>query len=115
VADAAVAARSERATRLCNELGYHPHLTADYAGARARYEQVLAIDEAAFGPTHPTVARDANNLGGVLQALGDYAGARARFEQALRICEARLGPDHPYTRTIRDNLRALDQLRSQSQ
>ncbi len=31
----------------------------DLAGARERFERALEIDEAAYGPDHPTVAIDA--------------------------------------------------------
>ena len=70
---------------LYNELGYHLHDVAAYAGARAAYERALAIDEAVFGAEHPEVATDVNNLGLVLKDLGDLAGARAAFERALAI------------------------------
>jgi tetratricopeptide (TPR) repeat protein len=79
----------------------------DLAGARAAYERALAIDEAAYGPDHPAVARDVNNLGMVLKDLGDLAGARAAFQRALAIFEAFLPPDHPHIRTVRGNLEAL--------
>jgi Tfp pilus assembly protein PilF len=85
----------EGAGSLRNSLGYYLHRVADYAGAQAAFERALAIDEAAFGPDHPTVARDVNNLGSVLHALADYAGARESFERALAIDEAAFGPDHP--------------------
>ena len=55
----------------------------------------MLIDEAAYGPNHPTVARDVNNLGSVLHERGDLGGARAAFERALEIDEAAYGPDHP--------------------
>ena len=53
------------------------------------------MDEAAYGPDHPNVARDVNDLGGVLRALGDLAGARNHYERALKIDEAVYGRDHP--------------------
>ena len=96
------------AARLWNELGYHLHALADYAGARGAYERALRIDEAAFGPDHPNVAIRVNNLGSVLEDMGDLAGARAAYERALRILEkAGLPPDHPYIRIVRDNLARL--------
>ena len=85
----------EDAGTLWNNLGYHLKMVADYAGARASYERALRIDEAAFGPHHPNVARDVNNLGLVKKALGDLEGARASFERALRIDEAAFGPHYP--------------------
>ena len=95
VAEAAATAGSAGAGGLCNELGAHLHMVADFAGARAAFERALAIDETAFGPDHPTVAIRVNNLGTVLRDQGDLAGARAAFERALAIDEAAFGPDHP--------------------
>jgi len=51
-------------------------------------ERALAIDEAAYDPDHPTVARDLNNLATILQDLGDLAGARPLQERALAIKKA---------------------------
>ena len=110
VAPAAEEEGLELAGRLWNSLGYHLDMVADYAAARAAYERALAIDEAAFGPEHPKVARDVNNLGLVLQDLGDLAGARAAFERALAIFEKFLPPDHPSIKTVRGNLSILDSL-----
>ena len=104
VAEYAEQAGLAGAGRLWNSLGYHLHSLADYRGARECYERALRIDEAAFGPDHPNVARDVNNLGSVLQALGDLAGARRCLERALRIGEATFGPDHPQVATYVNNL-----------
>jgi tetratricopeptide (TPR) repeat protein len=104
VAAAAEAAASDTAGSLFNELGYHLRMIADLAGARAAFERALAIDEAAFGPDHPTVATFVSNLGGVLLELGDLAGARAACERALAIGQVALGPDHPTVATIVSNL-----------
>ncbi len=95
VVPAAEAAGLDGAGTLWNELGVHLETVADYPGARAAFERGLAIDEAVYGPNHPSVARDVNHLGLVLQDLGDLAGARAAFERALAIDEAAYGPDHP--------------------
>lgn len=84
-------------------MGYHRDDIADYAAARAAYERALAIDEKAFGPDHPNVARDVNNLGSVLKALGDLPAARAAFERALKIME-KYAPNNPNTQTARENL-----------
>ena len=56
-------------------------------------DPALVIDEKAFGPDHPNVARDANNLGLVLKDLGDLDGARKALERALAIGEtAKVAP-----------------------
>jgi tetratricopeptide (TPR) repeat protein len=95
VAPAAEEAGVEQAGMLWNEMGCYLHAVADYATARAAFERALAIDEQAFGPDHPNVARDINNLGWLLRDLGDLATARAAFERALAIDEQAFGPDHP--------------------
>jgi tetratricopeptide (TPR) repeat protein len=104
VAEWAEDAELEDAGTLWNNLGAHLRMVADYAGARASYEQALRIDEAAFGPDHPNVATGVNNLGEVLRQQGDLEGARASFERALRIFEQVLGPDHPNVATLVNNL-----------
>ena len=77
------------------------------AGASAAFERALRIDEAAYGPEHPEVARDINNLGRVLKELGDVAGASAAFERALVIYEKLLPANYPSTRKVRMNLDEL--------
>jgi tetratricopeptide (TPR) repeat protein len=91
-----------------NNLGGVLRDLGDLTGARAAFERALKIDEAAFGPDHPKVARDVNNLGRVLRDLGDLAGARAAYERALKIFEKSLPPNHPNIQTVRDNLASLD-------
>ena len=49
------------------------------------FERALAIDEAALGRDHPSVARDANNLAGVLKDMGDGFSAREALDWALSI------------------------------
>jgi len=71
------------------------YVQADYTRAKSALERALKINEAAYGPDHPTVAIDVNNLGLVLQALGDLPAAKQAFERALKIDEAAYGPDHP--------------------
>jgi len=94
----------EKAGELWYSLGYHIQGLADYAGAKVAYERALKIDKVAFGPDHPSVARDINNLGGVLQATGDFTGAKEAFENALRIDEAVFGPHHPIVAIHVNNL-----------
>jgi Tfp pilus assembly protein PilF len=94
------------AIRLSN-LGGVLRAQGDFAGARALYERALRIDEAAYGPNHPAVARDANNLGLVLKEQGDLAGARVLYERALRVICAALGDEHPSAQTVSENLEIL--------
>ena len=90
--------------RLLNQVGMYLRGRAQFAQAREAHERALRIDEAAYGPDHPTVAIRVNNLGGVLQGMGDLAGAQAHYERALRIDEAAYGPDHPTVATYVNNL-----------
>jgi tetratricopeptide (TPR) repeat protein len=83
------------AGRVFNQCGFYMQIRAEFAGAQACYERALALDEAAYGPNHPDVARDVNNLGLVLQDLGDLEGAKSAYARALAIDEAAYGPDHP--------------------
>jgi tetratricopeptide (TPR) repeat protein len=49
--------------------------------------RVIAMDEAARGPGHPTLATDRNTLGFTYMLHGDYTEAAAQFRAALAIAE----------------------------
>lgn len=68
------------------------------------FERALAINEAAYGPQHPTVAGSLGNLALVLRDLGERAAARPLLERALAINEAAHGPQHPMTIHLRSAL-----------
>jgi DivIVA domain-containing protein len=68
---------------LLNRAGAYLQVRARFADARSLQERALAIDEAAYGPDHPGVARDLANLAALLQALGDPDAARSLRERAL--------------------------------
>jgi tetratricopeptide (TPR) repeat protein len=91
----ALGVAAEATGRLLNQAGAYLWGRAEFAEAKATYERVLAITEAAYGLNHPNVAACLNNLGLVLQDLGDLDGARAHYERALAIDEAAFGPHHP--------------------
>jgi hypothetical protein len=73
-------------------------LTASAALAISRNSQVanseraLAIDETAYGPSHPTVAIRLGNLALTLQDLGETEQAQRLLERAAAI----RGKRHPY-------------------
>ncbi|MEE9140229.1 MAG: tetratricopeptide repeat protein, partial [Alphaproteobacteria bacterium] len=90
-----------------NNIGSVRQAQGDLEGAAKAFERALAIDEKAFGPDHPSVARDVNNIGSVLQAQGDLEGAAKAFKRALRIFERALGPEHPKTVVVHKNLNWL--------
>jgi len=89
---------------LLNQTGVYLKGRAQFADAKKMYERALAIDEAAYGPDHPTVAIRVNNLGLVLQALWDMEGAKKMHERALAIGEAAYNPDHPEVAIYVNNL-----------
>src|SRR5437870_5060886 len=66
-----------------------------YKQAEPLYQRALAIDEKAFGPDHPDVARDLNNLAELYYNQGQYEQAEPLFKRALAIREKGLGSDHP--------------------
>jgi tetratricopeptide (TPR) repeat protein len=87
---------------------------AQLAQARPLAERALAIDEAAYGPDHPTVAPHLTTLADILQDLGQPAEARPLAERALAITEAAYGPDHPTAAALRANLSRIAINRDQS-
>jgi tetratricopeptide (TPR) repeat protein len=91
-------------TRLLNRAGLYLGGRAEFTSARTLHERALRIDEAACGPDHRNVARDANGLGNVLRTQGDYAGARMQLERALRIGEAARGAGHHTVAAYANNL-----------
>jgi tetratricopeptide (TPR) repeat protein len=80
--------------RLLNQAGLYLRGRAEFAQSRLAHERALAIDEAAYGPHHPSVATCVNNLGGILQELGDLEAARKHYARALEIDETAQGPEH---------------------
>jgi tetratricopeptide (TPR) repeat protein len=92
------------ASWLLDRAGTYLHVQARLIDAQALLERALAIDEAAYGPGHPTVATRLNNLALILQALGQPETARPLQERALAIDEAAYGPGHPDVATRLNNL-----------
>lgn len=107
VAGHAELAAIPEAANLFWNLGYYARLAGDFQNARTAFERALQIDEAAFGPEHPSVALDVSNLGKVLHQLGNRAEAKAALEYALTINEAIYGPDHPEVASDINNLGLL--------
>jgi hypothetical protein len=77
------------------------------ADARPLLERAVAIDEATYGPDHPTVAVRLSNLAMVHHALGQHVAARPLLERAIAIVEARLHPNHPRVVLYRKHLAVL--------
>ena len=66
-----------------------------FAEAAPLYERATAIQEAALGPKHPSLAVTLANRGKLEAALGNASEADALYQQALEIQSTSLGPDHP--------------------
>ena len=83
-----------RAALLSNLAGIH--LSAgEYAEGRAALEQAIAIQEAALGPDHPSLARSLNNLASIDASAGSYEQAKQLHARALALWQETLGPEHP--------------------
>jgi tetratricopeptide (TPR) repeat protein len=94
-------------TALLGQAGFYLWVQARHADAKALEERALAVDEAAHGPNHPTVATRLNNLALTLRALGQPEAARPLQERALAITEAAYGPNHPTVATNLNNLATI--------
>jgi hypothetical protein len=67
----------------------------------------LAIDEAAYGATHPRVATQLNNLAGLLQATNRPEEAEPLYRSALKIFCAAYGSQDPNTQKVAANYQRL--------
>jgi Tetratricopeptide repeat len=69
--------------------------------------RALAINEASYGPDHPTVATHLNNLAHLLQATNRLGEAEPLMRRVVSIFEASFGRDHPNVATALSNLAHL--------
>ena len=76
---------------------------AKYTEAEPLYERLLAMDENALGPKHPSVAASLNNLANNYRLLGKYAEAEPLYKRALEIWVKILGPKHPLVAHIQES------------
>ncbi len=98
---------TEPTARLMNQLGLYQKSRSQFGAAEPLYRCALAINEASYGPDHPTVAGDLNNLALLLQATNRLAEAEPLHRRALAIDEASYGPDHPTVALSLNNLALL--------
>ena len=89
---------------LLHRAGTYLQVQARLTDAKALLQRALAIDEAAYGPDHPAVARDLDNLAMILQELGQPEQARPLQERALAINEVAYSPNHPAVAVRLNNL-----------
>jgi len=83
------------ASWLLNRAGAYLQVHARFTDAKGLLERALAIDEAAYGPSHQEVAISLSSLAMVLHDLGQPETARPLQERALAITETAHGPSHP--------------------
>jgi len=76
-------------------LGNLARLDGDFVAALAAHQRALALDRAAWGETHPRVARDLHNVAGILRHLERRDEALLRYREALAIERASVGENHP--------------------
>src|SRR5262249_41196550 len=77
--------------------------------------RALSIDEAAYGPTHPTGTRDLHNLAMLLRDTDRLAEAEPLFRQALAVLHAAYGLEHPNTQRVAANYQHLLAVMGQSE
>jgi hypothetical protein len=80
------------------------------AEAEPLVHRALAIDEASFGPDHPTVATRLNNLAGLLRAANRLAEAEPLICRQVVIFiefERKTGHPHPHREEAQRNYTGL--------
>jgi tetratricopeptide (TPR) repeat protein len=77
-----------------NNLGALLHRQGKFREAEPLYRRALAIDEAALGPDHLTVAKDLDDLATLLTDQDRFADAEPLLRRALEIRQKRLGVNH---------------------
>ena len=98
---------NEPTTRLMNGLGLYLKERIRFPEAENLYRRALKIDEDAFGPDHPNVARDLNNLAQLLQATNRLDDAEPLMKRVIEIFENSFGKEHPNVATSLNNLAQL--------
>jgi tetratricopeptide (TPR) repeat protein len=108
---------AEPTTRVMNQLGLLLLAKASYVEAEPLMKRALAIDEASYGPEHPTVATDLNNLALLLQATNRLEEAEPLMKRVLLIFLAftrATGYLHPFLKQACVNYNTLLQARDLS-
>ena len=94
-------------TRLMNQYGLFLKTKGLFQATEPLMRRALEIDEAAYGPEHPTVAIRLNNLASLLKATNRLDEAEPLIRRALEIDEVAYGPEHPEVATDLNNLASL--------
>jgi serine/threonine-protein kinase len=81
---------------LLNNLGIMAAEQGDLERAQERFEQALALKQAALGPDHIDVAIAWQNLGALLTDVGDHRGAVDALARARTTFMNTVGETHPW-------------------
>jgi tetratricopeptide (TPR) repeat protein len=90
-----------------NDAGRAALALAKFDKADVFFKRALKIDEASYGPDHPTVAVRLNNLARLLELTNRLSDAEPLYRRALKIQEASFGLEHPNVATTLNNLAGL--------
>ena len=102
---------AEKTALLLNQTALNYLSRAAYAEAEPLMRRALAIDEAAYGAEHPSVAIGLNNLAALLQATGRLGEAEPPMRRAVETFEKferNTGHRHPHYEAALKNLAALE-------
>ncbi|MEO0817427.1 MAG: tetratricopeptide repeat protein [Pseudomonadota bacterium] len=92
---------------LLNESALLRKTRAQYAEAEPFYCRALEIDEAYYGPNHPTMATRLNNLAQLLQATNRLGDAEPLMARVVDISEKAYDGNHPQVAIALNNLAQL--------
>jgi tetratricopeptide (TPR) repeat protein len=109
---------AEPMTRLINGLGLFLEAKCVFAEAEPLLRRALAIDEAAYGATHPSAAAHLNNLALLLRDTNRLEEAEPLFRRMVSIMKHfndSTGHEHPRWRTALANYSGLLQAMGLSQ
>lgn len=108
VFEAQLGTRSLEAASALTALGGVQQQRGKLADAERSYRRALDIRQSVLDPQHFDLAMTENNLGMLLAERGAADEARTLLSHAHDTFRAALGADHPHTRTVAQNLAALD-------
>ncbi len=96
--------QDRKSIRLIRALGSYLLVRGDYAEAKIKLDQALAISKQNLGPSHPETAATLNKLGTLHYWMGNLAESGPILEQALFLQVKILGESHP---DVADTLNSL--------
>ena len=91
---------------LLTVLGIYLSASQQLRAARTTFERALAMNETAYGPEDPEVAKALDHLGAVQLQLGEMKDARTSIKRALAILQEAYRSEDPEVAKALDNLAA---------